>query len=351
MLKLSFTGDVSLNGYYYEMAKNNENPFEYISNQFDDSDLVTINLEAVCSSPTNELHKKKTKLNIHPSTLSFLNTINTGLVTLANNHANDNLQSGFELTLKLLKEYGIEYTGAYLKDEIKDPFTIKKQGKSVIFLNYVHELTHPGIEISDGIHLNLYNKKQILADIKMYNESHDFIILLLHWGQDDSRYPAPWQRKDAKDFVNAGVNIIIGHHSHVLQGFEVINNSPIFYSLGNFAFSALRKGEKIDQKRHIESIVVNLLIKQDNVSFEIVPLKIFGHAPKTIQSKSIYKLSKRIKYFSNSFVWPFYLIYLNFLYKAYFYFLGNDRDPIQQLKKINKAKIKRVFHLLYNLKN
>ena len=177
------------------------------------------------------------------------------------------------------------------------------------------------------------------------------VILILHWGQDDSKYPAPWQRKDARDFVNAGANIIIGHHSHVLQGFEIIDNSPVFYSLGNFAFSPLRKEDKLDQKRHIETIILNLIIESKNFNFEIIPTKLFEHSPKAISTSNIYKLSKRIKYISNGFIWPLYLIYLNFIYKAYFYFFGNDRNPIHQLKKINSAKIKRFFQLFYNLKN
>ena len=164
-IKISFTGDVSFNGYYHKMANANEDPFKEISNRFNDSDLVVVNLEAVCESPIKEQHKKETKLSIHPSTIKFLRTINTGLVTLANNHIYDNLQSGFEFTINLLEDENINYTGAYIINKEQDPFFFNSRNINIAFLNYVHELTHPGVYNDDAIQLNIYNKEIIVSEI------------------------------------------------------------------------------------------------------------------------------------------------------------------------------------------
>jgi len=349
--KISFTGDISLNGYYKQMALQNEDPFVDIAGAFRNSDVVVINLEAVCESPDNEQHIKGTTLSIDASTLKFLRTIKTGIACLANNHVYDNLSGGFEQTIEILKEHNIEFVGASLVGEQNEPLAIKAASKSIGLLNYVHESTRPGVGEKDRIELNIYDKKKIITDVAAQKTIHDFVILVLHWGQDNSRYPAPWQRKDAKSFADAGADIIIGHHSHVLQGFEKIGNSKVYYSLGNFAFSPIRMEDKIDQNRQTETIILSCEFSEEDIVYHEIPVRLLDHSPHEVSKSNIIRLSKRMPIVSNPFVWPFYIFYLNVIYKFYYFFFGNDRKPISQLRKINRTRIQRFWQNLFKFRN
>ncbi|MFW6008533.1 MAG: CapA family protein, partial [archaeon] len=61
-------------------------------------------------------------------------------------------------------------------------------------------------------------------------------VLLIHWGEENINYPLRSQRVKAKELINAGADLIIGTHPHVIQGYEQYKNKYIFYSLGNFFF-------------------------------------------------------------------------------------------------------------------
>lgn len=342
---ITFTGDLSLNGHYGQMAEMKQDPFIEVSSIFANADLNVVNLEAVCESPLLEKHSKGTKLSIRSESLEFLSTIRTGLVTLANNHVYDNLQSGFETTIKHLKDADIKYVGASPINEQNNDFVVDTGSKTLAILNYVHEDTHPGVDANDAIKLNIYDRDKILSEIRKQKVLHDIVILVLHWGQDNSRYPAPWQRKDAKSFVNAGADIIIGHHSHVLQGFEKFGDSLVFYSLGNFSFSPMREGEMIDQNRQIESVVLELIVEENSIHHKLHPVELNDHISIPINQSGVSKLSRRMKFISTPLIWPFYLLYLNVFYKIHFYFFGNDRNLLTQLKRINPRRIKRFFHI------
>jgi hypothetical protein len=76
--------------------------------------------------------------------------------------------------------------------------------------------------------LEYINKCRLIADV---------VVLMIHWGIEQYQYPSPDQRSRAKKFIDAGVDLLIGHHPHVVQGIEYIDKSIVAYSLGNFLFN------------------------------------------------------------------------------------------------------------------
>ena len=72
-------------------------------------------------------------------------------------------------------------------------------------------------------------------------ENTDLIVVSIHWGVEGSNHPRVEEINLAKKLIDNGADIIMGHHPHVLQGIEIYNSKPIFYSLGNFIFTS--KGE------------------------------------------------------------------------------------------------------------
>lgn len=94
-------------------------------------------------------------------------------------------------------------------------------------------------------------------DVRTLRERVDILVLSCHWGVSSSSEPADYQRVMAHRAIEAGADIIMGHHPHVLQPIEVYKGKPIFYSVGNFAFD----WEKM-RHRHKDGLLLSCLIRQ-----------------------------------------------------------------------------------------
>jgi poly-gamma-glutamate synthesis protein (capsule biosynthesis protein) len=348
---LRFLGDIALNDNYIQHYNAGDNPFEHIAKRLQNTDLVVGNLEVLCNGTQGFNALKKPTLFTTKPTLNYLKELNVGLVSVANNHVYDNLESGFKETISFLKEKNIRFTGAFT-DPVKDQFTSSEilsiKGKKIAFISYVHPDTNPSLPNSCGLKVNLYNFSKILNEILSIKKSSDYIVLLLHWGIDNSAFPAPWQRKHARKFINAGADIIIGHHAHVIQGFEFIENKPVYYGLGNFCFSPFKSNGRIyelDRKKHTKSIIVNIELDHE-IKCHTTITKIKNewiYPDKDLDNKGLLFLSKVTPLISNDIIWPFYIFYLKFIYKSYFYFFGNNRNPLYQLRKLKFKKILKHF--------
>lgn len=347
-VNLAFLGDISLNGNYKEFSSKSENPFIGVKHLLENADVVIGNLEAVCVHKDGKHHPKQTRLSIDPASLPLLAHLNLHLVTLANNHIFDNLEDGLRSTLHFLDTNGIKYTGASLQSKSHLPFVLQKNGFKIAFLNFVHSATHPGIDESHPIAVNHYKIDEIKETIKLYRSRCDLVVLILHWGMDNSRFPEPWQRKHAREFVRSGADLIVGHHSHVLQGYEKINNSFVFYSLGNFAFAPLKDGTEyqLDPFRQNDSIILFAAINKNNIAVNWQPIVLDGLHVKLSARTKLKKLSAFIPLVSNPFIWPVYDFYLNKVYKIFYYFFGSGRNPLRQLKKIDHNRLLRAGKIL-----
>ena len=347
-LKIAFVGDISLNGSYKEFALQGKNPFSSIVHLINDANAVVGNLEAVSEHGEGKHHPKQTRLSIDHESLSLLDYLNLHLVTLANNHIFDNLDDGLKHTLQYLDKKDIKYTGASLQDASHLPYVLEMNGFSVAFLNYVHSSTNPGIDDSHPITINHYHSDEINATIKQFKSSCDFVVLILHWGMSNSRFPEPWQRKDAREFVHAGADLIVGHHSHVLQGFEKIGNAMVFYNLGNFAFAPYHIGKEyaLAPGRQTDTVVLYWSIGESGNEISWEPVKLDGLSVVPAAKSKIRKLSRLIPLISNPVSWIFYKFYLNVLFKGYYYFFGHGRNPVSQLKKIDHSRLIRAKKLI-----
>lgn len=159
----------------------------------------------------------------------------------ANNHVADKGRSGLNRTIDVLDSLHIKHTGSF-----KSPFTrllfhplmIVKNGIRIAFLNYTYGTN--GIPVPEPNIVNLIDTVTMRNDI-IYAKMHkpDIIIAVMHWGEEYRLAPSAEQRRCADFLVRNGVRIIIGHHPHVVQPYEVdrVNDSirnVVYYSLGNF---------------------------------------------------------------------------------------------------------------------
>ena len=150
-----------------------------------------------------------------PQFLPYL-VSNKFVLNITNNHILNYGVDGLAQTQSLLAQNNITYF---------PEFTIKIiDGLSFGFLGYDF-ITYPKL-----------NPQTLIADVKKYNSSVDWLIVSIHWGNEYLPSAETWRINLARQLVDAGADIIHGHHPHVWQSYEIYQDKPIFYSFGNFIF-------------------------------------------------------------------------------------------------------------------
>lgn len=350
MIKISFLGDISLNDQYNDYYNNGSNPFGNISSYLKDSDFVVGNLECMCKGNQGENLLKKPRLKTDTNTLDFLKDINLTTATLAHNHIYDNLESGYEKTINKLDELNINHLGAgYSNKEASSPLVIEKDNIKIAYLNYVTSDTNPNIPDGSRLHVNKFDLKNIKSEIKNIKKDVDFIVCLFHWGGrvEKGMYPDYDQPKMAYDIIDSGADLIIGHHSHTLQPYEVYNGKYIFYSLGNFCFSDTYSDGRLhemDKNSGCKSIIVNINFHKEYYNVAIQHIKNVKLFVTLNNKKDVEKdYLKRINIFhiikNKKWMWNIYWLKHKHYNPLKFYFFGNNKDPIHQLRKLDLKKI------------
>lgn len=200
-----------------------------------ESDITFGNLEGSVASP---LIGKRVggiySFRMDPKGLRAMKEAGFDIVSFANNHVGDYSRSGFEETLRLLKEEQILYAGAgETKEFAHAPTIIDVRGTTIGFLaatdvgpNWMKAGSSTGTVVYDQDFLSAVRR----ADIEV-----DVLVVSMHWGEEYAPANAR-QKKIARNIIDAGADILVGHHPHVMQEIEMYNGKPIFYSLGNYIF-------------------------------------------------------------------------------------------------------------------
>jgi poly-gamma-glutamate synthesis protein (capsule biosynthesis protein) len=167
------------------------------------------------------------------------------IVSVANNHMMDYGGTALLDTLKSLDKYGIAYAGAGASRELaRQPKIMEVNGVRIALLA---DLDMPTIveEVPENPFLPQMSQRrgtpEMVNDIKLAKKQADIVMVSFHWGYEYTNYPLKDMTKLAKVCVDAGADIILGHHPHVIQGIEIYKGKPIIYSMGNFVFDQFRE--------------------------------------------------------------------------------------------------------------
>lgn len=262
-LRISFVGDISLNDGYRSLARDHAEPFKDVQDELRRSDLVVGNLECLLEGECGENVLKHPRLKTDVDTLAYLTAAHIGLVSLANNHVYDNLVDGFNKTSRFLQARGIRFVGAGVSvQEAARPLCVNVKGRRLTFLASVSRDTNPHLPPEAEVKVNWLDKERLIEDIKQWRRGSDYIILLLHWGGrfESGMYPDVEQIATAHALIDAGADVIVGHHSHTLQPFEVYHGKHVFYSLGNCCFADIICDDQrydMSLRRTTESVIVH----------------------------------------------------------------------------------------------
>lgn len=344
-MRISFLGDISLNDNYIELYKKGIDPFKEVGSLLSSSDFVIGNLESMVKGEYGVNLLKNPRLTTTVETLNYLRNIHLNVACLANNHVYDHLEDGFNKTTQYLNENGILHVGAgHSLEEVSKPIILNKNGISVALLNYVTNDTNPNLPKDTKVFLNFFDIEKCKEDIGNFKQKVNHIVLLLHWGGrvEGGLYPDWDQPKIARELIDAGADLIVGHHSHTTQPYEIYKGKYIFYSLGNFCFSDViidGKALPLDKKRTNSSVILNIKFHQSEYLTSIIGII---NDKDIIKTNEKYKMKKILtdRFMLYRFpIWNFYFFCENRIYPIVHYFFGNRRNPFKQLIKLKWKSI------------
>lgn len=160
------------------------------------------------------------------------------LISLANNHTLDRGEIAIASSIGYWSHKDVVYSGSEIDENVNQVKYFTSNDIKFAFVAYTYGTN--GINHPKGkMHLaNLYDDAKATDDISKAREKSDIVIVSMHWGNEYELYPSSIQKEQAKFLSGLGVDIIIGHHPHVVQPVELINengnNTFVIYSLGNF---------------------------------------------------------------------------------------------------------------------
>lgn len=290
---ITAVGDIMLAG--MDPAEGIDFPFDSISVFLQSTDIAIGNLEAPFGFGGTRFDKKFT-FRVSPQWAPALVRAGFDVLNLANNHILDYGVRPFSHTLHILDSLGLGHCGAGVnRDSAEAPAILCRNGIRIAFLGF--SLTYPEAFWATVKRPGTAfpEKKRVVALIDSLKSIVDLIVVSYHWGKELHSYPEAYQKEYAHLSIDAGADLVLGHHPHVLQGIEFYKNVPIVYSLGNFVFGA---GEK---KSTPSGIFIGVFSDSGFVYGKVIPIHVHyfksGSQPRiatNAQRKSILNMWNQI---------------------------------------------------------
>lgn len=251
----NFAYEVSMPAKYDEVGDFNYF-FENVKSVFEEDDLTIVNFEGTLTDSTT----REDKQFAFKADKSYAEILTDGFVeaaNLANNHSKDYGEQSYNDTMDALDEAGITNFGY-------DRVAIKKVKGIKVGLVGTYVLAD-GLGVKDSMEKNIQDLK---------DEGAQVIIASFHWGEEKAEYPNDVQVELAHAAIDAGADLVLGHHPHVLQGIEQYKGKNIVYSLGNFCFGGNMYPSDMDTMIFQQTFTLKGgKLQEDNVT-NIIPCSI-----------------------------------------------------------------------------
>ncbi|HAF30222.1 MAG TPA: hypothetical protein DCG75_14365 [Bacteroidales bacterium] len=277
-MKIALLGDTAFFG-KNSISNNKEiyNYFSEVKKLLSQYDYVIANLETPFSDGRGTYGHKSAYIYSEIQNIKLLKYLGINVVGLANNHLFDYGRKSYELTKQILNDNNIQYFGI----EGKQVFVQKEENK-IALSAYCCYSTNPLGLSSDGVNELNYPviEKNLIENTK--NEYNN--ILSIHAGSEHINFPSSDHLKFARKLSKIAPYVYYGHHPHVLQGIESINDAIIAYSLGNFCFDDVytNKSDKplVKQTDNNKSSIILELEYQNNKLIRYKSIPIYSGAEK-----------------------------------------------------------------------
>lgn len=273
-----------------------EDPFRYVKQEFQDRDVVLGNLETpicaeryriltppcsqkkgACKTEEEKRYRRLYFLTFQArvSAAKLLKDAGFTLLSTANNHVEDQGGPGINETLKHLSDQKLAVLGSgKTKNNAWRPYIFEKDGVSIGVVAATTILNFPSVE-KTGFVAGATLKKLIAvlpARIEALKQKVDFVVVTMHYGVESTTHPDPRERKLLQKLSDAGADVFIGTHPHVLQGIEKMNQMVVFWSLGNFLFDSKKNTWRESGIVHIDFVKDDTGTRMENIRFLPVTL-------------------------------------------------------------------------------
>lgn len=295
--RITAVGDMMLDGSARpELAKlGYDHAFEATRNLLQQSHVVFGNLEGPLTRRGKAERGKKYIFRSPPTKVAkALKHAGFDVVSLANNHSLDYGAVGLEDTIDALAAEGIRHVGAGSNSrDARAPTFVVVGDRTIAFLAY--SLTFPenfwAKRRQPGTAFG--HEKHIVADVATAREVADIVLVSFHWGQEGITELREYQTRLGRAAIDAGAQVVLGHHPHILQGIEHYKQGAILYSLGNFTF-----GSYSPRARH--SVIAHLYFSGSQLSqVRLLPINVLNtdviFRPRPLQGAAANKVVKELQ--------------------------------------------------------
>lgn len=242
---------------------------------FAEDDLTIVNMEGTLTD-SEKIVDKTFNFKADPEYVKILTEGSVEAANLANNHSHDYSDEGYEDTIAALNEANIANFG-YERGS-----TLEIKGIKITLLGYNM--------LSDRTE-NLRMMKENVAKAKVGGSN--LVVVSFHWGKERKYSPVEYQKEAAHAAIDAGADLVLGHHPHVLQGIEKYNGRYICYSLGNFCFGGNKNPSDKDTMIFQQSFTFENgnLLENDNI--KIIPCSLSSSSKKNDYKPRVLKGSEK----------------------------------------------------------
>lgn len=245
--------------------------FKNLRADITNADLTVLNLEGPITESASVASYNNLRFTFPTTTATLLRDNGIDVVSLANNHSHNFGRVGLAQTRSFLDAAGVAYFGDAYNTTSTLSYVYKKNDVEIAFVGY-HAFENPDLEA-------------VLAEIRTHKSLGRTVVFFPHWGNEYQKKAGVFQRDAAQQVVDAGADIIIGAHPHVVQNIEVIKSTPVIYSLGNFIF------DQWFSKDVQEELAVKVWIDPSSnmiTSLELIPLVRTRYVPEHISNPSVW---------------------------------------------------------------
>lgn len=230
------------------------------------ADLAITNLECPLIDYDYASEKFGPSLRGATGTIDSLTFAGFDMVTLANNHIMDQGVEGLYSTLACLNEKKIDYVGVGKNlTEAREPLVKMVNGQKLAVFNFAeNEFSNTHGDVPGANPLSLINNFNM---IRQYRDQVDKIMVIVHGGNETYELPSPRFKETLRFFADSGADLVVAHHTHCVSGYEIYNQVPIFYGLGNFLFD----GGESAPGQWTTGLAVRFTLFAGSIGFDLLP--------------------------------------------------------------------------------
>ncbi|MEZ5125455.1 MAG: CapA family protein [Thermoleophilia bacterium] len=278
------------------LAREGAGLFDGVASIFNKSDFGFVNLETPLTTAGEPQTWKDVVFKGDPRLADAMAASGINVVTLANNHAGDQGDSGLLDTLAICAQSGITAVGAGVTlAEAQSAKLLKSSGAvRVAFLGFSDVLPqgYGATSVSPGTSPGRSDLVAVTAAITAASCQADFTIVAWHWNLEFATAPTSLEAGEARAAVDAGADVVFAHHPHVLQGVQAYNGALICYSLGDLVFDNCTGPMA-------QTVLVTTRISPTRIEATLVPVQIASSGKPSIATGAVAaSILERVKTYS-----------------------------------------------------